>query len=119
MTDTLEPLGGRAAIVGVGVTPQAMRGKAPPLTSTELCIDAFKLALDDAGLRKEQIDGLLTEPPMTDPRGTLHYLEVGQALGLNPSFAASLLCGGATAGILIQSAAMAVSSGLATYVACL
>src|SRR5512142_634886 len=96
------------AIVGVGVTPQ---GKFPGCTNLSLQIDAFKLALADSGLKKEQIDGLISEPGTTEMGYALDYLRLGQALGIDPRFSGSMMQGGATAGSLIQMAAMAVTSG--------
>jgi acetyl-CoA acetyltransferase len=105
----------QAAIAGVGVTPQ---GKFPGCTNLTLQIDAFKLALDDCGLKKEDIDGLLSEPGTTDMGWSLDYLRLGQALGINPRFTGSMMQGGATGGSLVQMAAMAVANGMANYVAC-
>lgn len=106
----------RAAIVGVGASPQ---GRVPGSTSASLATTAFKAALDDSGLRKEDIDGLLTMPGTTSPEGSLNYLRLGEALGINPVYTGSLTMGGGTAGALVQMAAMAVATGMATTVACL
>lgn len=105
----------RAAIVGVGASPQ---GRVPGSTSASLAITAFKAALDDAGLGKEEIDGLLTMPGTTSPEGSLNYLRLGEALGINPAYTGSLTMGGGTAGALVQMAAMAIATGMATTVAC-
>jgi acetyl-CoA acetyltransferase len=118
VTERAEParsLRGQAAIVGVGITPQ---GKLPGSTNLSLETDAFALALADAGLRKDDIDGLLSEPGTTEMHWALDYLRLGRALGINPSYSGSFAMGGATAGALVQLAAMAVTSGMATYVAC-
>ncbi len=53
----MHPLRDQSAIVGVGASPQ---GKLPGSTAVSLAVDAFKRALDDSGLRKDQIDGLLS-----------------------------------------------------------
>ncbi len=108
-------LSDKTAIAGVGATAQ---GKLEGRTALDLGIEAFKRALDDAGLRKEEVDGLLTMPGTTSPEGSLHYLRFGEAVGLNPRYTGSLTMGGGTAGALVQMAAMAVSSGLASVVAC-
>jgi acetyl-CoA acetyltransferase len=108
-------IGGQVAIVGVGITPQ---GRFPGCTNLSLSVDAFKRALDDAGLRKEQIDGLVSEPGTSEMGWSLDYLRLGQALGINPRYTGSMMLGGATGAALVQSAAMAVNSGLANYVAC-
>jgi acetyl-CoA acetyltransferase len=105
----------QAAIVGVGLTPQ---GKLPGSTNLSLQTDAFALAIADSGLRKSDIDGLLSEPGTTDMHWALDYLRLGRALGINPVYTGSFAMGGATAGALVQLAAMAVTSGLAEYVAC-
>jgi acetyl-CoA acetyltransferase len=105
----------RAAIVGVGLTPQ---GTLPGSTNLGLQTDAFSRALDDAGLVKSDIDGLLSEPGTTDMHWALDYLRLGRALGINPRYTGSFAMGGATAGALIQLAAMAVTTGMATTVAC-
>lgn len=105
----------RAAIVGVGVTPQ---GKFPGCSNLTLQIDALRLALDDSGLKKEVIDGLLTEPGTSEMGWSLDYLRLGQAIGINPQFTGSMMQGGATAGSMVEMAAMAVTTGMANYVAC-
>lgn len=108
-------LSGKIAIAGVGATKQ---GKLAGRTALDLGIEAFKRALDDAGLSKSDVDGLLTMPGTTSPESSLHYLRLGEALGLNPRYTGSLTMGGGTAGALVQMAALAIHAGLATTVAC-
>lgn len=112
----MHPLRDKTAIAGVGATAQ---GKLPGTTPVGLATDAFRRALDDCGLRKEQIDGLLTMPGTTSPEGTRNYLRLGEALGINPRYLGSKYMGGGTAGALIHEAAMAVHCGFANYVACI
>jgi acetyl-CoA acetyltransferase len=107
--------GADAAIVGVGATPQ---GKLPGRDSVSLAVEAFRNALDDSGLRKEDVDGILTFPGTTAPEGGLNFLRVSEALGIDPLYAGSFTMGGATAGVLVQTAAAAIAAGLATTVAC-
>ncbi len=104
-----------AAIVGVGATPQ---GKLPGSTQLSLAVDAFTRALDDAGLTKDDIDGLFTFPGTTAPEGPLNYLRVGEELGLDPRVTGSLNMGGGTAGSLVQMAVAAIETGQANTVAC-
>lgn len=108
-------LSDRIAIAGVGASAQ---GKLPGSTPLDLGIQAFRRALDDAGLRKEDIDGVLTMPGTTSPEGSLHYLRFGEAVGIDPRYTGSLTMGGGTAGALVQMAALAIAGGLATTVAC-
>jgi acetyl-CoA acetyltransferase len=105
----------KAAIAGVGASRQ---GKLPDETPLSLITEAFRDALADSGIRKDEVDGLLTMPGTTSPEGAKHYLAVGEHLGINPKFTGSMAMGGATAGALVQMAAMAVASGMAEVVAC-
>lgn len=82
-----------------------------------LAAQAFKLALEDSGLQKNQIDGLLTMPGTTSPEGSLNYLRMGETLGIDPKYTGSMTMGGGTCGALIQNAAMAIECGMADYVA--
>src|ERR1700759_1953753 len=106
---------GRAAIAGVGASAQ---GKLPDETNLSLAVTAVRAALDDAGIAKEEVDGLLTMPGTTAPEGPKNYLTLGGHLGINPRLAASTVMGGATAGALIQEAALAIDAGLASGVVC-
>jgi acetyl-CoA acetyltransferase len=105
----------KIAIVGVGASPQ---GHVPGCTSLSLAVTAFKRALEDSGLRKDQIDGLLTMPGTTSPERSNNYLRLGETLGINPKYTGSMTMGGGTAGALVQQAALAVEAGMADYVAC-
>jgi len=112
----VHPLRDRCAIVGVGASPQ---GKVPGSTAVSLAVEAFKRALDDSGLHKEQIDGLLTLPGQTSPEGALNFLRMGETLGIDPRYTGTMNMGGSTAGALVQQAVLAINAGMATHVACL
>jgi acetyl-CoA acetyltransferase len=105
----------QAFIAGVGASRQ---GKLPGETDLSLATEALVAALADAGLTKDDLDGLLTMPGTTSPDPAKHYLRLGERLGINPKIAGSLSMGGATAGVLIQQAALAVGAGMAEAVAC-
>lgn len=105
----------KTAIAGVGASRQ---GKLPGSTALSLAVEAFKCALDDSGLKKEQIDGLLTFPGSTSPEEAANFLRLGETLGIDPRYTGSMKMGGGTAGALLQQAALAVNAGMATYVAC-
>lgn len=111
----MKDLRDKIAIVGVGASPQ---GKVEGSSSLSLAVTAFKEALEDSGLDKSDIDGLLTMPGITAPEGPLNYLRVAETLGIDPEFTGSMVMGGATAGALVQMAAMAIATGQATTVAC-
>jgi acetyl-CoA acetyltransferase len=105
----------RAAIAGVGVS---RLGRLPGETPLSLATEAFRLALDDAGIAKDEVDGLLTMPGTVSTEGAKHYLTVGEHLGIDPRYTGTLAMGGATAAALVHTAAMAVATGMASVVAC-
>jgi acetyl-CoA acetyltransferase len=82
-----------------------------------LATEALQAALDDSGFSKDDIDGLLTMPGTTTADPVKHYLRLGEHLGIDPKIAGSLNAGGATAGMLIQQAALAIDAGMAEVVA--
>lgn len=102
----------RTAIVGVGATEQ---GELPGETADDLAVNAALLALEDAGLKKSDIDGLVTcKPPGSHARAVGLDETVGQLLGINPRFSSTLEYG--ACGFSLHLAAMAIESGLATTV---
>lgn len=111
----MDTLRDKTAVVGVGASPQ---GKFPGSSALSLAVEAFKRALDDSGLKKDQIDGLLTMPGTTAPEAGLNYLRLGETLGIDPRYTGSMNMGGGTAGSLLHQAALVVNAGMANYVAC-
>ncbi len=105
----------RVAIVGVGVTDQ---GKLPGSTALGLGLEALSLALADAALEKDRVDGVLTMPGTTSPEQGQHYLRLCEAAGIDPAYTGSLQMGGATAIALVEMGALAIAAGMANYVAC-
>ncbi len=106
---------GKTAIVGLGVTPM---GRIYGRDVISFAVEAVRLAVEDAGLEKEDIDGLLV-CSSTTPYGGIGGLALQDHLGLpNLRFSNSLMMGGATAASAVQIAAMAVAQGLAHYVVC-
>lgn len=101
-----------AAIVGIG---ESDIGRLPHMTGLGLNAQAARRALDDAGLRPADIDGLVTAYSMTEPYFMLGTV-LAEYLGLQPSFCASLVAGGATPAIMVGHAAAAIASGQATTV---
>ncbi len=112
----LRPLSNTVAIVGVGETDYLAdyRGKAGgnaaergsgAIDSYTLAARAFRRALDDAGLRKHEIDGLCAGGPVAHER-------LSEILGLDPSWGVS----GDAPRCIIQ-AVQAINAGLCTTVA--
>lgn len=109
----METLKDKAAIVGIGYTPQ---GKVPGRSSLSFHLEAARNAIVDAGLKIQDIDGLLVQPTMADPSVTAALM--AQHLGIHPGFMSAQDAFGASAGCQVQYAALAVTHGMANYVVC-
>jgi acetyl-CoA acetyltransferase len=99
-------LRGKYAIVGVGQSPL---GKVPELGAIGLFAVAAKNALEDAGIKKNEVDGLITRGP---DDVYCHHQRVGQALGVNVTFSTSTDNGGASQVLGVAMACMAIDAGL-------
>jgi acetyl-CoA acetyltransferase len=100
----------RAAIVGLGITPM---GKIYGRSAADFAAEAVALALDDAGLQKSDIDGLLVNGNGNvemEPRlqMTLGFEDLTM---LNVMSAA-----GSTSGAMVQYAALALNAGVVNTV---
>ncbi|MFC4944235.1 thiolase C-terminal domain-containing protein [Pseudonocardia sp. GCM10023141] len=101
----------RTAIIGVGATEQ---GEIPGQSANEIAVRAAALALADAGIDKSAVDGLVTcPPPLSAERAGIDD-DMGQLLGINPTFSSTLHYG--ACGFSLHLGAMAIASGLATTV---
>jgi acetyl-CoA acetyltransferase len=104
---------GKSAVVGLGYTEQ---GKLPGRGALSLYIEASKDAVSDAGLSIKDIDGIIIEPCPTDSRITAFGL--AQEIGVELRFGTDEQVQGASAGVILQHAAMAVDAGLCNYCLC-
>src|SRR5215467_9577692 len=110
------PLRGAAAIVGLGITPQ---GRVYGRTPLGFAVDAIQLALEDAGLERSDLDGLLLNPGLAWNDLGMGSFQLQQAMGLHDlRLSATMGLGGATACATIQHAAQAIAAGVCTTVAC-
>ncbi|MGI9326244.1 MAG: thiolase C-terminal domain-containing protein, partial [Pseudomonadales bacterium] len=96
-----------AADTQVGVVP----GRSP----TELCVDAALLALEDAGLDKRSIDGLITCNAFAEPI-MYHAEAIAEYLQIFPRICVTASTGGGTTFSVIQQAAAAIAAGSATTI---
>ena len=101
-----------AWITGVGLTAY---GKHEGKSTLDLMADAAQVALDDAGLKRAQIDGLLCGYSGTLPHLMLADLFAEQ-FGLSPHYAHGLQMGGATGLALVMLAANLIRAGAARHV---
>jgi len=104
----MHPLRGAVAIVGAADTPV---GVVPHMSATQLCIDAARRALRDAGLRKDQIDGFITCNSMAEPY-MYHAEAMAEYLQICPRYCKSAATGGGTTFSVLHEAASAISTGM-------
>ncbi len=95
------------AVIGVGNTPY---GNFPDTDEYGLAAQAFRNAIDDCGISKNNIDGLLV---CRIP----YYARMGEVLGLDPRWTLTLPPHGRMSGMGIIEAAQALATGQAKYVA--
>ena len=110
-TKRLRELSGYVAVVGIGDTDYAKdyrkRGEAAPFDSYGLAATAFKRALEDSGLKKEDIDGV----------ASCRYVNsenIIDILGLTPRWGSSLEAGES---MVLTCAIQAIFSGMCDTVA--
>ena len=110
------PHTGEMAIAGLGLTPQ---GKVYDRGYVGFAVDAVRLALEDAGLEKDDLDGLLVNPGISWRNSVMASALLQQALGIEHlGLSLTLGSGGATAASMIQQACEAIDAGLVEVVAC-
>jgi len=103
----------QVAIAGVGITALARRSGRSPL---DLAAEALATALDDAGLVPSDVDGLFTNvgaPLAAD------YDRMAEAFGLPVRAALQTWTHGRFIGPALQSAVLAVATGMAEVAVCL
>lgn len=104
----------KIVIAGVGETEQ---GKIPDKSSFHFLSLASKLAIEDAGIKKSDVDGLVTAFSLVE-HTFMHCTTFADYFGLRPRFFSSVAVGGATAVWMAAEAAMAIASGQAEVVLC-
>ena len=97
------------AIVGTATSDLGRTGK----DSLELLEQAMRRAIDDAGLKVGDIDGIVSRGP--DDVYT-HHQRMGARLGIDVRFSTSLDNGGASQILAVVLACMAIDAGLASTV---
>ena len=110
-----DSIAGQTAVCGLGVTAM---GKIYGHDTTWFAAEAIKTAVEDAGIEKDQIDGLLINAGITGYTGTGIGIPLQNHLGLHDLRLLNHMNSyGATASGMIQYAAFAVHHGMANYVA--
>ncbi|PHV64895.1 hypothetical protein CSW57_21755 [Williamsia muralis] len=100
---------GRSAIVAVGNTIQ---GTVPGISADEIGVEALRQTLNNSGIAKSEIDGLIT---CKSYGGFGIDTEIGRLAGLNPAYSATLDYG--TCNFSLHLACAAIEAGLASCIA--
>ncbi len=100
---------GKAAIVGFYEIPT--QKEYPDRTTFGVMAEVARGAIADAGLRKEDIDGLINGEGVNS-------ITVAEALGIEPKYTASMTTHGSSGATAIATAAAVISAGLANYILC-
>ena len=101
-----DPLRGAVSIAGAAESRLGEVG--PGVSPLDLVAEATDAALADAGLRRDEIDGLFT----TSAYFGMPAVNVGEALGIRPRYSDSTNLGGASFVSHLLHAAAAISAGL-------
>jgi len=107
-----ETLRNRVAIVGAADTEV---GVVPYLSATQLCVKAAKLALEDAGIAKDQIDGLITCASWAEPY-IYHAEMIAEYMQIFPRYCIGAPAGGASTLAMLHHAASAIATGVCNTV---
>jgi acetyl-CoA acetyltransferase len=108
----VESLKNKVAIVGVGDTEVGVvRG----LSATQLYVKAAKRALDDAGLTKDDVDGLITCSSMVEPF-MYHAEMIAEYMQIFPRYCITAPTGGGTTLAIMHHAASAILTGMCNTV---
>ncbi|WP_218970594.1 thiolase family protein [Alkalihalobacterium alkalinitrilicum] len=95
------------AIVGVGDTSM---GKLPHLTSIELQALAAKNAVQDAGMKMSDIDGVISSYSLAEPH-PMPSTYLSEYLGLQPTFNTAMQLGGASGCAAVGLAQAVINAG--------
>ena len=104
----------KIVIAGVGETEQ---GKIPDRSSFHFLSQASKLAIEDAGIKKTDVDGLVTAFSLVE-HTFMHCTTFADYFGMKPKFFSSVAIGGATAVWMAAESAMAIAAGQAEVILC-
>lgn len=106
---------GKYAIVGVGTS---RFGKLQGVSTMGFTLEASKRAIEDAGIARDAIDGVLVMMPAVMGEQHGWAARVAAYLGIEPTYSATMDLGGATACGSVQTAVAAIDAGYCTTVLC-
>ena len=103
------------AIAGVGLTKF---GKVPGRSCMSFTLEAMKLAIEDAGLTRDDVDGVLVINPTMMGEQHGWAARVAAMMEISTTFTSTMDIGGATPIAMVQTAAMAIDAGMCNAVVC-
>jgi acetyl-CoA acetyltransferase len=103
----MSPLSGKVVIAGIG---QTAFGKLAERSTVSLNLEAIRHALEDAGVEKDQVDGLFVKAP-TSKFEMMYAQKLAEAMALVPRVGGVWDHGGASTNSMIGYAAMAIEAG--------
>jgi acetyl-CoA acetyltransferase len=108
----MDSLRGKVAIVGAADTKV---GVVPELGATQLCVDAARRVLEDAGITKNQVDGLITCNSMAEPY-MYHAETIAEYMQIFPRYCMAIGAGGSSTFSIMHHAASAIVTGICNTV---
>ncbi len=108
----MESLRGKVVIVGAADTEV---GVVPHLSATQMYVKAAKLALEDAGITKDDVDGLITCNSWVEPY-MYHAEMIAEYMQIFPRYCLNVATGGGTTLAIMQHAATAIATGVCNTV---
>src|SRR5213592_4442485 len=108
-------LRGRHAIAGIGLS---RFGKLPGTSTMVFTLEAARRAIEDCGVARDAIDGVLALMPAVMGEQHGWASRVAAFLGLTPSFCTTMHIARATASVIINTAVMAIETRFSSAVRC-
>jgi acetyl-CoA C-acetyltransferase len=107
----MSPLKGSVAIVGIG---EVATGRYPDRSAIECAITAAKMAIQDAGIKKEEIDTVIPTAALCSSAFNTDLVtgRIVEELGLHVNNNAQLFAGGATSAVMLKVAAGLIAIGV-------
>jgi acetyl-CoA acetyltransferase len=105
----------RYAVAGIGLS---RFGKLPGTSAMGFCLEAAKAAIDDCGIARDDLDGVLVAFPSQQGEAHGWASRVGAFLGITPAFCSTMDMGGATAIGMLQTAVALLEAGMCRAVLC-
>src|SRR5258705_1236493 len=99
----------RYAIAGIGLS---RFGKLPGTSAMGFCLEAAKHAIDDCGIARDDLDGVLVAFPSSQGEAHGWGSRAAAFLGITPAFCSTMDIGGATAIRMPQTAVALLDAGM-------